>query len=118
MLLFQIHAIRHSICAARIKWTFRLCSSYTHTILLPKTEFPLRINTKKRVERDLWIANVRHLFPAVVSFKIFNFVVHFIFRKHLLMDCTHGRETKSGKRSLSSMMDPPMQMEILIWGMP
>lgn len=42
--------------------TIHLCNirnySSVKAVLLPKTEFPLRVNSKKRKERDLWIADV------------------------------------------------------------
>lgn len=44
------------------------CSTYKHTIFLPKTKFPHKVSSVNRRERDHRIENVRHSFHFNISF--------------------------------------------------
>lgn len=86
---------------------------FSNTIILPKTKFPLRLDSKSIVERDLLINNVIYalLLCKIILYIILNYRIK-SFKTYII-----AKERSRLLLNLCFMMVHHMQMVHLIWDM-
>lgn len=86
---------------------------FSNTIILPKTKFPLRLDSKSIVERDLLINNVIYalLLCKIILYIILNYRIK-SFKTYII-----AKERSRLLLNLYFMMVHHMQMVHLIWDM-